>query len=530
MENSFFLLLAVPLCGGALLSFLVERQLQPKPNPLWRRPKAALLIHLGIFIVLFSIEFALFRRPYFAAVNVLALLLFILLINNAKYQALREPFVFQDFDYFTDALKYPRLYIPFLGLNRALVAVVAVGGAIVAGITLETPLTYRVPFDTVLIVTLFLFIVGMVLTCLGCRHGPAVTLDLEMDITQLGFLASVCLYGVEEHRSIITVEASVFASPAVPSIGNRPDLVVVQSESFFDVRRWFEGVRPEVLQRFDQLRKESFRHGLLDVPAWGANTVRSEFAFLAGLGTDTLGVHRFNPYRHFALQGVPTLAGFLKKLGYRTICVHPYPAGFYSRDKVFPLLGIDEFIDLRSLSGVEKSGPYVGDVALAEKACSLLETHTRYAQPVFLFVITMENHGPLHLERIESHEIMHYCTDLLPAGCDDLAVYLRHLVNADRMVGKLREYLKSSAANTWFCFFGDHVPIMPKVYETIGTPDRKTNYVIWNNRNKGRTPDAMLAHDVRIENLGALLLRNMGLLEASACSAKRDSRPPQGTA
>jgi phosphoglycerol transferase MdoB-like AlkP superfamily enzyme len=236
--------------------------------------------------------------------------------------------------------------------------------------------------------------------------------------------------------------------------------------------------------------------------------VRTEFAFLSGLESDSLGVHRFNPYRRLAQQGLPTLARFLRQLGYRTVCVHPYPAGFYSRNKVFPLLGIDEFIDIRSLGGVKKSGPYVGDIPLGEKACSLMEMYARRSEPVFLFVITMENHGPLHLERITPDEINRYYANPLPAGCDDLIVYLRHLVNADRMVGMLREYLESIAINNWFCFFGDHAPIMPKVYDILGTPDRRTNYVVWN---KMHTLDRTIAHDMKVENLGALLLRNMGL-------------------
>jgi phosphoglycerol transferase MdoB-like AlkP superfamily enzyme len=375
---------------------------------------------------------------------------------------------------------------------------------------------------------------GMGMVWLGGRQSPALTLDPEIDVPRLGLPASLWLYGVEEHKSPVVVGASAFAelpfspekeritkskqlveigafaAPQVSSFaGDLPNLVAVQSESFFDIRRRFAGIRPEVLHHFDRLCKTSTFHGLLEVPAWGANTVRTEFAFLSGLGTDSLGVHRFNPYRHLAQQGLPTLARFLRQLGYRTVCVHPYPAGFYSRNKVFPLLGIDEFIDIRSLGGAKKSGPYVGDIALAEKVCSLMEMYTRRPEPVFLFVITMENHGPLHLERITPDEVNRYYASPLPAGCDDLIVYLRHLVNADRMIGMLHEYLESIAVNNWFCFFGDHVPIMPKVYDIMGAPGRRTNYVLWN---KGHILDGTIVHNMKVENLGALLLRNMGLL------------------
>src|SRR5690606_40288957 len=54
-------------------------------------------------------------RPWFAAAVLSAFLLTLVLVNNAKVRALHEPFVFQDYEYFTDAIRHPRLYIPFLG-------------------------------------------------------------------------------------------------------------------------------------------------------------------------------------------------------------------------------------------------------------------------------------------------------------------------------------------------------------------------------------------------------------------------------
>ena len=92
------------------------------------------------------------------------------------------------------------------------------------------------------------------------------------------------------------------------------------------------------------------------------------------------------------------------------MCVHPYPASFYNRDKVFPLLGFDEFIDIHSFDGVAKTGPYIGDIALAEKVCAVLRDSS--SQPIFIFVITMENHGPLHLEKVQDGDVEHLYSSL----------------------------------------------------------------------------------------------------------------------
>ncbi|MGH8642551.1 MAG: LTA synthase family protein, partial [Burkholderiales bacterium] len=286
-----------------------------------------------------------------------------------------------------------------------------------------------------------------------------------------------------------------------------PHIVAVQSESFLDARRLFAGIRPEVLREYDALRAAAACHGRVEVSAWGANTVRTEFAFLSGLGAGALGIHRFNPYRRLARQGVPTLPGFLKRAGYRAVCVHPYPASFYTRDEVYPLLGFDEFIDIRGFDGAERAGSYVCDVAVAEKVCGLLGGAS--SRPLFVFVITMENHGPLHLEKALPADVERLYSVAPPAGCDDLTTYLRHLGNADRMAGMLRDRLESLPGSSWLCWFGDHVPIMPKVYETMGYADGRTDYFIWG---KGRTPHATAKLDLKVEDLGVLLLERAGLL------------------
>lgn len=273
-----------------------------------------------------------------------------------------------------------------------------------------------------------------------------------------------------------------------------PHLVAVQSESFFDPRSWHDGIRRDVLAEFDRLKSEAVLHGALEVPAWGANTVRSEFAFLSGISEATLGVHRFNPYRVAVGTGMATLASHLRGLGYRTICVHPYPASFYARARVYPAMGFDEFIDIEGFRDAARAGPYVGDAAVAGMIEGILATADK---PVFVFAITMENHGPLHLESPGPEDWSAAFDVVPPAGCDDLAVYLRHLCNADHMAGRLREQLELLKRPAWLCWFGDHVPIMAGVYEKLGYPEAHTSYVLWSNhRNTGGREARLHVHEL----------------------------------
>jgi phosphoglycerol transferase MdoB-like AlkP superfamily enzyme len=507
LADLFSLPILIPLVFGLMGSFWVEYLLQPKTRPFWQRNWSAWFIHTGLCLLLFAAVLIIFRRPWFSVVFVLAFLLLVVQVSNAKFHSLREPFIYQDIEYFTDAIKYPRLYLPFLGVGRAVIVVIGFVVAVYAGLSLESALTVSISSNKFLVMVSALILLSGVLLCFGDSQKLAVLFDPQEDLYRLGLMTCLWRYYQEEQTSHHFASLYDFLEPTAEPFLEKPNLVVVQSESFFDVRRLFSGVRTEVLQAFDALQSNALVQGQLAVSAWGANTVRTEFAFLSGLASSMLGVHRFNPYRKLAQQGVPNLVSYLKSLGYHTICVHPYQAGFYARDKVFPKLGFDRFIDIKSFNDNEKSGPYIGDVALAEKVCNLLKTAS--VKPVFVFVITMENHGPLHLEKkLVADEGSLY--SIVPKeGCDDLTIYLRHLRNADRMAGLLRNCMEELSKKSFLCWYGDHVPIMPDVYKVMGEPEGKTDYFIWTNDSKSTSNNLL---NLNVENLGVLLLQKMGLI------------------
>jgi Sulfatase len=487
--------------AGMSLSVCVDRLTQP--TPVLRRPIGAWLLHFGFCALVFAAEFLVFRRPWFAAANVLAWQLLIVLISNAKFHSLREPFIYQDFEYFLDAIKHPRLYLPFLGAWRAALAAIAFVAAVASGLLLESPVNVSGGDVVYASCAIALLLLALLLLILGARQPLLVTHTPADDTRRLGLIASMWRYRSDERATfdlaqlpkLPTIDAAVTGS-------KRPNIVAIQSESFFDARRLSKTLRPSVFTHWDRARGAAAARGRVRVAAWGANTVRTEFSFLSGLDPEILGVHRFNPYRKLAHLGVETLASRLKSLGYKTICVHPYPATFYTRDAIFPKLGFDEFIDISAFADAPKVGPYVGDVEVAKKIESLL---ANASDGVFIFAITMENHGPLHWEQIAADEISTLFTETLPRNCEELAVYARHLANADAMLGTLMATMQRASTPHWICQYGDHVPIMPSVYAEIGEPDGMTDYVIWAN-DAARASKADDARDLDIAELAELLL------------------------
>jgi hypothetical protein len=495
----FFSAVAWPMVVGLGVSFAIEAAVVPRPEPVWKRPFGTVLIHVGLWSSFFTLGLSIVGRPWCAMAAMSAFLLLLMLINQAKCQSLREPFVFQDFEYFVDALRHPRLYLPFLGWGKSILAGAAIITAAYTGWRVEASLRDDMGWVGFLVDVGGVGILSAGLLKAGAMSQALPTFNCATDIRQLGWLASLWNYGAAEAKM-----SAVYRSPALRAsrrnIGTRPAIVAVQSESFFDPRRVFRGIRPEVLEQFDIMKGEAWQSGPLEVPAWGANTVRTEFAFLTGLGESQLGVHKFNPYRRLSVP-TPTLASLLKEDGYRTICIHPYPASFYKRDKIYPLLGFDEFIDIDQFDGAQRSGPFISDLAVAEKMAAILKDTPK--QPIFLFIITMENHGPLHLERVSHADVDRYYCMPPPEGCEDLTIYLRHLANADKMAGHVRKSLNSLPGDAWFVWFGDHVPIMPTVYRRLCEPDGRTEYVIWR---KGGMPSAVNDKPLRVEDLASVLL------------------------
>ncbi len=452
---------------GLALSVGAEALLRPRP--LLKRPVQAWAVHAALWCLVYGVLVLLSGRPYCAMTGAFALIMMLVLVNNAKYKSLREPFIFQDYDYFLDAVRYPRLFLPFLGLKGFLGAAAFFALAL-TGLCLEDP-TGR---DGAA-----LMLAGLLLLWWLKSLTWQLTLDPKDDLRRLGLLTSLWAYGMAQRTP--PAAQSPFALRLLPAHRQElPHLVAIQSESFFDARSLYAGIRPEVLGAFDALCAASCLHGQLTVPAWGANTVRTEFAFLTGIAAHNMAAHRFNPYRPVACGWpVYSLPLFLKQLGYRTICVHPYWASFYGRDKALYRLGFDTFMDIRAFAHAPREGAYVADAAVGERIQQILR---EVDQPTFVFAITMENHGPLHLEQVRPGDVEQLYLSPPPEGCDELTVYLRHLRNADAMLGKLSAAMDDLRQPVALCLYGDHVPIMPQACKALHLPTGTAPYCCWQNR------------------------------------------------
>lgn len=477
------------------------------------RPLAALALHCSAFATMVLVCVALTGRPVFSACAMLVLIAVLAVVGNAKYESLREPLVFTDLSLFSQVFAHPRLYLPFLGAGK-IVALIAGIAVAVAAFCIESPIALPLRGISLVVAAL-----ASILSVLIARR-LTMTLEPFADQRRFGFFSSFVAYLIQglsrahKRAFVQALDAGPFASGS-PKV--QPDVILIQSESYFDARRLGACVCPAPYAEFDRAKRESFEQGQLSVPAWGANTMRSEFGMLTGLVPAKLGFARFYPYM-FVRRACASLAGFFRRGGYRTVAVHPYYADFFGRDRAFAHMHFDRFLDVRSFQDAQRMGPYVADNAVTDTIIALLRESDD--KPLFAFAITMENHGPLYLESVAPGESRSRHTLGEDAQWRDLTAYLRHVENADAMIGQLTGYLRKRIRPTILCFYGDHVPALSSVFEALGAEPVNSDYFIW--RNFGT--DSGERCDVPVESLGSAILRALPGANTSRTESRDELR------
>ncbi|VWD36237.1 putative capsular polysaccharide biosynthesis sulfatase membrane protein [Burkholderia contaminans] len=466
-----------------------------KPQAPLRRTARSSALHILSVTWIAVLVLAVTSRPIFAAFVALALVGLVVAISNAKYESLREPFVFTDLSLFSQLFSHPRLYLPFLSIGK--VVAIVVGVMLVIGGFAAEPAVARSSTWLLLLLLVVLFLAVRMLAA-----GLPLSLDPCVDQARHGFFAVFVAYLMNGLRSatFAILQRAMVASPfGAGRPQRRTDVIVIQSESFFDIRRVCDAVDSSGFVQLDRARREAVHYGELTVPAWGANTMRTEFAVLAGIPSAALGYAQFYPYA-FVRRACISLARWFARAGYATLAIHPYYADFFGRNRVFPLLGFEQFLDIGHFKDAARAGPYVADAAVAEAVISTL--NAQGDRPRFVFAMTMENHGPLHLEQVLPGESSSRHTLGEDASWRDLTAYLRHIENADAMIGRLLDHLRASDRETVVCFYGDHVPALPHVFQKLGVTPQRSDYFIW--RNYGTdTPER---RNLAAEELGSVLL------------------------
>jgi hypothetical protein len=393
-------------------------------------------------------------RPVLAGGLVGGACLFLAVADRAKRAAIGEPLAFTDGGLLWQVAAHPRFYLPFVARPVLWGGVGAGLAAFIAVLALEPAL----PLGAMARAALLVFAVAA--TALLLRPGPLLdapmTREPATDSACFGPLATFALHARQAALERPARRAAHPPSPAVARAEARmPHLLLLQLESFCDPRRL--GF-PQALACWDALGAAAISRGALKVPGFGANTMRTEFVVLTGMGDAALGLDRLNPYFRFARRPVSSLAWTLAGLGHEATCLHPFDPRFFGRDRVLPALGFGRFLAAAAFAGAPRADGLVTDAALGARAAALL---AGARSPLFLYAITVAAHGPW-------------------PGPDPSRGWADRIAATDAMLADLAAAARRLDRPLVLAAFGDHRPAL-----AAARGGTETDYLIWRSDGAG---------------------------------------------
>lgn len=234
--------------------------------------------------------------------------------------------------------------------------------------------------------------------------------------------------------------------------GELPNLIMIMNESFSDLGVLGSIETNEEVMPFYNSLEENVIKGYAHSSVYGGYTSNSEFEFLTGA---TKAFLPGNPYLQYLDDKIPNLVTNLKEQGYGEIlAMHPYFPSGYNRNRVYPLLGFDQFLSLEDFSQKNLVRGYVGDEENYKKIEELYEKREK-GKPFCVFNVTMQNHNPYDDKEYQFDspiEVRNF-----PAG-PSTEQYLSLMHLSDKALEQLISYFEKVEEPTLILLFGDHQP------------------------------------------------------------------------
>ncbi len=293
-------------------------------------------------------------------------------------------------------------------------------------------------------------------TVVNKRDGNAVAFLMAMEYVDIETPEG---YSVEMAEQILlqnTEESEGLAAALEnPESLNRPNIIVIMDEAFSDLAVLGEFTTNQDYMPFIHGLQEGAENtvtGTLNVSVLGGNTANTEFEFLTG-STMAFLPQGSVAYQQYVQSEMPSMASYLKELGYDTVALHPYNASGWDRKRVYPLLGFDRFLSISDFNGAKKLRKYVSDEACFEKMIEIYE-EKEAGEPIFMFNVTMQNHSG-YTEEFDNFAPKITVEDITAKS---LPMYLSLMKETDRALEELIAYFEQEEEDTMIVFFGDHQP------------------------------------------------------------------------
>lgn len=251
--------------------------------------------------------------------------------------------------------------------------------------------------------------------------------------------------------------------------GQKPNVIVLMSESFWDITRVKElNFNEEIFPNYRNLQKTAVTGELL-TNIFGGGTVNSEFEALTGFSTDFL-PDEFMPYQRYIRPGFFSVNSFLESIGYESLGMHPFEKTNYNRSTAYEYFGFDETVWEEDFDeDSDRMRGYISDHALTQKIIEEYEKHNASSsEPWFNMSVSMQNHGGYWETSLDKGKEVDIDTSKFlessQGSIEDLATGLHY---ADLALGELIDYFEKEEEPTLIIMFGDHMSDAGPVGQTL---------------------------------------------------------------
>lgn len=293
-----------------------------------------------------------------------------------------------------------------------------------------------------------------------------------------------------------------------------PNIIVIMNESFSDLTVLGEfATNQEVLPFLNSLQDNTIR-GNLYSSVYGGNTANTEYEFLTGSSMSYFS-ERVVPFQLYMNEERESVISQMDQLGYQTIFMHPYKAYSWNRPSVYSALRVDEMYYEEDMSKLVNIRGYGSDKSQNEYLIEYLEQQDK---PVFLYDVTVQNHGGY---TGTVNELDDKITILGQEGIyQETENYLTLIHESDKALEALLTYLTEYEEDTVVLFFGDHQPAIESSFVEMAIGKKISQFTLEDRQKMYMVPFLMWTNfdieekyvdKISINYLSTFLCQELGL-------------------
>jgi len=269
--------------------------------------------------------------------------------------------------------------------------------------------------------------------------------------------------------------------------GKKPNVIFIMSEAFWDPTLLSNVTFSEdPLPTIHQLQKES-TSGYLLSPQFGGGTSNVEFEVLTGDSMSFLPGGSI-PYQQYVNKPVPSLASYFADQGYKSMGIHSYEGWFWDRNTVYKQLGFESFKSSEHFENPEVKGYFISD---AEVSRNIIKEVDNTDNPMFIYTVTMQNHGPYDDPRYGKNNF-EATGPLSEQAKSILETYTQGAHDADQSLKMLIDHYQNSDEPTMIVFYGDHLPMLGLDYQVY----KEAGFIHSSNPNEWTLDEVKKMHSI----------------------------------